>query len=66
MGLLEVRVVVEYAAGVGVGRSEAALGTGEVVAEATAGVGVGILPNLPLLLTISYWKSNEVHLLRMY
>ena len=41
MGLLEVRVVVEYAAGVGVGRSEAALGTGEMGAEATAGVGVG-------------------------
>ena len=40
MGLLEVRVVVEYAAEVGAGGSEAALGTGEVVAEATAGVGV--------------------------
>ena len=39
--MLEVRVVVEYAAGVGVGRSEAALGTGEVVVEATAGAGVG-------------------------
>ena len=41
MGLLEVRVVVEYAAEVGAGRSEAAVGTGEVVAEETAGVGAG-------------------------
>ena len=41
MGLLEVRVVVEYAAGVGAGESEAAVGTGGVVAEDTAGVGVG-------------------------
>ena len=41
LGLLEVRVVVEYAAGVGVGRSEVALGTGEVVVEVTAGAGVG-------------------------
>ena len=39
--MLEVRVVVEYAAEVGAGRSEAAVGTGEVVAEGTAGVGVG-------------------------
>ena len=39
--MLEVRVVVEYAAGVGAGESEATVGTGEVVAEATAGVGVG-------------------------
>ena len=41
MGLLEVRVVVEYAAEVGAGGSKAALGTGEDVAEDTAGVGVG-------------------------
>ena len=39
--MLEVRVVVEYAAGVGVGRSGAALDSGEVVFEATAGAGVG-------------------------
>ena len=34
-------MVVEDAAEVGAGRSEAAVGTGEVVAEGTAGVGVG-------------------------
>ena len=39
--MLEVRVVVEYAAGVGVGRSGVALDSGEVVVEATAGAGVG-------------------------
>ena len=41
LGLLEVRVVVEYAAGAGVGGSEVALGPGEVVVKATAGAGVG-------------------------
>ena len=39
--MLEVRVVVEYAAGAGVGGSEVALGPGEVVVKATAGAGVG-------------------------
>ena len=34
-------MVVEYAAGAGVGGSEVALGTGEVVVEVTAGAGVG-------------------------